>query len=351
MRDRRLRHRRHWANGKDALFSPLVILKGRDRKDGDVARLEALARRGDCALPLEKAIRRQITLLRFAALGETAVEQVMRRAWGDDPEWLVAHQLSLPLEEGVVEIDHLLISRLLDIWVCRAVRCPEGVIVSSTGQFMVRRGSGVQPMDMPFDGLADEVLAVKELFRRRLVTVPCMYGRAIAPRVHALVLVSSPTPMEVLGRDFPGDDMVIADEDLPAHVFEHQSRLTITNLVRLMSPPLFQRLGEELLALHQPAAVDWVVRFGLPDPEPPEERAPNLPPWQPLLALHRMEAADEVVQEPAEVVMLPAGDSYCPSCGGVIQRRDRLRLAASRIRLGNEVPCLACQQMLQRGYG
>ena len=290
---------------------------------------------------MQKIIKRQANLLRLAALGESEAEIILRQIWGEDREWLVLHQLRIPTAGGVVEFDHLLVSRLMDIWVLHDVSAPEGLEIDAAGGFSLRRGALNVPMPSPILAMERQVEALKALYADGRLLLPQHYGRGVTPRIHGLVLLASRTPLHGDWQDAPGGDSLVRVSALSERIMAYQAALTIGNLVRLVSMPVLSSTAQDLVALHQPETVDWAAELGVPGTEAGNVISLSFPVRSDDGAPEARAPIRSAVMTLAEVVSLPQGASRCAACGKLISRRDRLRLGAGS-GTGSPVLCTVC---------
>ena len=55
--------------------------------------------------------------------------------FGRSPTWMTIHDLRIEVDGHVAQIDHLLINRLAEIWVCESKHFAEGVSVNEHGEW------------------------------------------------------------------------------------------------------------------------------------------------------------------------------------------------------------------------
>jgi hypothetical protein len=244
---------------------------------------------------------------------------------------MTIHDLRLEVAGRVAQIDHLIIDRLLGIWVCESKQFSEGVAVDEFGEwtsFHNRRPFGI---GSPIEQNRKHIAVLGDVFAQRLVDVPRRLGIAIKPVFHSLIMVSQEAritrPKTKAGRArVEGLDRVIKVDQLKMLMDKDWDSRGLADFRRIVGKGEIERLARQLVALHRPASVDWSARFGLPReaPEVPKP-APSTPPASSSAA------------------------GGCEACGKRVSQavidfcRDRGEV------FGNRILCMDCQRKARRG--
>lgn len=104
--------------------------------------------------------------------------------------WAVIHDLRLEHKGRVAQIDHLLISRSLDIWVCESKHFAEGVAVNEQGEFIAFYAGRAVGVPSPFEQNRKHIALLREVLDSERVNLPKRLGLAIKPSLESVVLVS-----------------------------------------------------------------------------------------------------------------------------------------------------------------
>ena len=104
-----------------------MLLKTADDKSGDIDALEALLGRPDLDARQRRAIQDEIWSIRLGAKAETDAAYQLDFDLRDNKNWAVIHDLRIELEGQVAQIDHLVISRMLEVFVCESKSYTGGV--------------------------------------------------------------------------------------------------------------------------------------------------------------------------------------------------------------------------------
>lgn len=191
---------------------------------------------------------------------------------------MTIHDLRLEVDGRVAQIDHLILTRLLDIWVLESKHFSEGVAVDEFGEwtgFFGRRPYGI---GSPIEQNRKHVAVLQDAFAKGLVDLPRRLGFTLKPVVRSIVLVSKdaritrPKTKAARAR-VAGLDSVIKVDQLLSYLDKDRNAKGIADVRRLLTKGELDRLARDLAALHRPATVDWAARFGLPPTPSPCERA------------------------------------------------------------------------------
>src|SRR5689334_4071622 len=102
--------------------------------------------------------------------------------YAKSPNRAIVHDLRIELNGRVAQIDHLIIDRLLTIWVCESKHFAEGVGVNEHGEWVTFFGGGVRGIPSPIEQNRRHVAVLAEVFDRKVVEPKKRLGLTINPR-------------------------------------------------------------------------------------------------------------------------------------------------------------------------
>jgi Nuclease-related domain len=313
-----------------------VILKESESVYQDIERLEALLGHPNADARARVKIEEQIRILKAGERGESSAFYHIKTYFGPSKNWVVLNDLRLEHDGHVAQIDHLLIGRLLDIWVCESKHVSNGVKINEFGEFMTfdhnRKPRG---MASPIEQNERHIHVLKMVFDAGALQMPRRLGLTLKPRFHSAVLIAKGT----ISRPkvpIPGLETVIQTEQLRQHINKRMDAGSALDLAKLVSFETIEQIGRQLADLHRPIAFDWEKRLGLHDATP--RRAPKPAP----LAAPRAEPEVAAAKAKAvEVASTAVGG--CASCGCAISRGVRTFCEKNPERFGGTVYCMTCQ--------
>lgn len=108
-------------------------LKTADDRAPDIEALEALSHRPDVDARVARMIEDEIWSIRLGAQAEFDAAYQLDFDLKESSRWAVIHDLRLDIEGQVAQIDHLVISRMLEVFVCESKSYSGGVKVNEFG--------------------------------------------------------------------------------------------------------------------------------------------------------------------------------------------------------------------------
>ncbi len=220
-----------------------------------------------------RAIEQEIWSIRLGAKAESDAAYLIDFDLRDSRHWAVIHDLRLEVDGQVAQIDHLAISRMLEIFVCESKSFTGGVKVNEHGEWVTfndRRPVGIpSPVEQNRRHIAVIERAIKVgpiKLPRRLV--------AIKPRFVNIVLVSENGTVGRPRRKLPELDAIVKADQFRTMLEKRD--FPSTDVLKLVGSDTLADFGRQLVALHRPMQRDWAARFGLQAP-PSSAETPTPP--------------------------------------------------------------------------
>jgi Nuclease-related domain len=302
-------------------------LKGADGRGSDIAELESLLGRSDIAADPRRRIEQEIRLIRAGEAGERDAAYEIEFHYGRRTNRVTIHDLRLEVGGRVAQIDHLVIDRLLTIWVCESKHFAEGVAVNDHGEWSRFFGGRPSGIPSPTEQNKRQIAVIRDAFEEGLVEFPKRLGLPLKPDFRGVVLVSNGArisrPRSKAAAAAAGLDSVIKVERFKSVIDADLDSRSLATLRRVISEAELHRIGRELVNLHRPIKLDWAGRFGLDDE--PEISAPTRP---------RPSAKSGRGRDSGKV---------CQSCGIAVSTGVARYATEHASRFGGRVLCMDCQ--------
>ncbi len=318
-----------------------MLIKSSDDKQPDLDVLRELLNRRAPDQATRGRIEREIRAIRAGAKGERDAAYEIEFQYGASQNVATMHDLRLECDGRVAQIDHLLITRLMEIWVCESKSFAEGVAINEHGEWSSYHQGKPRAVPSPIEQNRRHIAVLNDVFRKRLVKVPTRLGLPLQPRVRGLVLVANHArisrPKVKPGTEVAGLDTVIKCEQLEATISRANLERGVLDAARLISSETLERFARDLAALHRPSRVDWAARFGLAPTEP-----------LPAVAFPLNRGA----QPPAPAALRhgsAAPRASCRACGAWVSTRVVEYCEANRSRFRGEILCINCQRAFGSG--
>lgn len=245
-----------------------MIIKPRDSKDRDFQILRLLAGRRSTGADARKKIDQEIRNIQSGIKGESEAAYEIEFHYGASKNLMIIHDLRLECDGRVAQIDHLLIDRMMNMYVCESKRFSEGVAVNDRGEFAAFYGSKPYGIGSPIEQNKRHMLVLKSLFARGgPVELPRRLGMAIQPSITGFILVSKNARISRPTKADPELDCIIKNDQLKSRITKDDAEVgTGTALVRIskiVGADTIEDLARDIARQHRPLQFDWAAKFGL----------------------------------------------------------------------------------------
>jgi hypothetical protein len=271
-----------------------MLLKTADDKSADIDALESLLRRSDIDARQRRAIQDEQWAIRLGIKAETDAAYQLDFDLADTKQWVVIHDLRIHLDGRVAQIDHLVISRILEIFVCESKSYTGGVKVNEHGEWWTYRDRRPVGIPSPVEQNRRHIEVLEDVIDggyvkrpRRIVT--------IKPTFHNVVLVSPGGLVTRPRKKLPELDSVVKVDQFRTFLFNRE--IQDRQVFKVVSSGTLEEFGRQLVALHRPAKVDWAGRFGLTTP-----------------------ALAPAAAKPSRRLWLVKYDGACSNCGRLLRK-------------------------------
>jgi len=294
-----------------------MLLKTADDKTPDIQALEALLRRPDLDARTRRDIEGEIWSLRLGAKSEADAAYQLDFDLKDSRHWVTIHDLRLDIEGQVAQIDHLVISRLLEVFVCESKSFTGGVKINDQGEWTTFRERRPIGIGSPIEQNRRHIAVLERAVKLGRVELPRRIV-SIKPSFVNIVLVSKEGTISRPRRKLPDLEAVVKVDQFRTRLLSRQ--ISNLSMLKLVGSGTLEAFGRQLVAMHQPHPMDWAARFGLV----------SLP-------------ASPAPSSPAPVVARPSG-VRCASCGVEVTAAEAAFCRFNKTRFEGQIYCIPCQQ-------
>ena len=244
-----------------------MLIKAADNKQPEVDALEALLSRPDVGRERRARIEQEIRSIRAGVSGERDAAYEIEFHLAANKNQMTLHDLRVECDGRVAQIDHLIINRLLDIWVCESKHFAEGVAINEHGEWVAFYGHRPQGIPSPVEQNRRHIAVLSDVFSKSLVPLPRRLGITLKPQINSLVLVSNGArisrPRGRAAASVEGLETVIKVDQLWPTLERAWDEHGVAVFGKVVGQETVETLARRLAALHVPASVDWAARFGL----------------------------------------------------------------------------------------
>ena len=326
-----------------------MIIKVADEKKSQIATLEALAVRRDVSPDVRKRIEQEIRNMRAGIKGEEEAAYEIDFHFGTTKNYAVIHDLRIEVEGWVAQIDHLVIGRFLDIWVCETKNFCEGIAINEQGEcsrFYNNKPSG---MASPFEQNKKHIMVLGSLFKTRMVQLPTRLGFAIKPNMTSVVLVSKNARISRPKTKVAGVESIIKSDQFGSLIDRaNDSDNNPLTVAKLIGADTLEKFARAIAAQHKPIAFNCAGKFGLSETSPVYAPGPEAtttqatpPPWP---APADASVRGEDVGSAGEDGNKPKKKLVCATCSEPVAFNVARFCWLNKARFGENIYCRECQQ-------
>jgi len=307
----------------------MTVLKMADDKQPHLDALQALLDRTDIDERARGRIKDEIWTLRSGIQGERDAAYEIDFHYGLGQNHAVIHDLRIEYNGRVAQIDHLIVNRAFDVWICETKSFSQGVKINDLGEWSRYGAKFATGIASPIEQNRRHVVVLEEVLRSGAIRLPRRL-LSLKPTLRPVVLVSNGAridrPKSKRARDaIDGLDTVIKVDQLVTTINRSiDTRNPLGLIAKLVGRETVHDLGRQLAGLHKPATFDWAAKFGLPS-----SLRPGPAPVSP---------AGPRVADPAT----------CESCGRRLSDRTVKFIIEHSDRFDGKSLCFDCQRSFRR---
>jgi len=277
-----------------------MILKPFRPKDAVVAELEALLATAPALI--KPKIEQEVRLVRAGNKGERESAYLIDFENAAHKNRVVLHDLRFEVNGRVAQIDHLMINRLLDVYVFETKHFNNGLKITEDGEFLRWNDykKTFEGMPSPLAQNERHIQVLKDVFDQ--IEMPTRLGLRLAPSFQTLILVS---PNARIDRPKKFDSSRVVKADLLGKVIKKDNEESsilgaFGSVAKIVSLETTQDMGRQLMLRHSPIAINYAAKFGLDKTQP--QATPAVVPRQ-------------LVNAPAKAVDSGKEAPKCRACG------------------------------------
>lgn len=99
-----------------------MLIKSADDKAKDLEILQTLLSHPAASPEIKRKIEQESRFIKSGVVGEKEAAYEIEFHYGSSKNWAIIHDLRIEHQGRVAQIDHILVNRFLDVWVCESKR-------------------------------------------------------------------------------------------------------------------------------------------------------------------------------------------------------------------------------------
>jgi len=272
----------------------------------------------------------------------------MKVHFGESQNWAVIHDLRIEHGGIVAQIDHLLINRLMQVYVCESKHFSEGIAINEHGEFTAFYGGRAFGVPSPIEQNNRHILILQRLFDAGVVELPKRLGMTLRPELHSLVLVSKNARIsrpKTASKEIDGLNSIIKTDMLYTTLQKSNDSNSPLGIAKLIGSDTLMQLAGGLAKKHKRLDMDVAAKFGLSKPA----SVPSAPKVQPPVVTQKPtpQPAPTSVTAPVPsetAVDKPKQKLICHSCAATVPYNVAKFCWFNKPKFGGNVFCMECQK-------
>ena len=242
-----------------------MIIKKRESKESDIKELISLL---SLPLPDNKRflVERELRFAKSGDRGENDSAYFIDFHFGSSKNWAVIHDFRLEYRDQVAQIDHLMINRLLEVYVLETKNFSYAVKITDGGEFEVSFSNKYFSIESPIEQNKRHLIVLEQIFKKYDI-MPKRLGITLPPTFRSYVLVSTKSRVIRPSKDHFDTSMVIKADTLRTQIdkeFDNLNPLSVlATASKIVSSETIKEMTERLASLHKPMKMDYRKRFGI----------------------------------------------------------------------------------------
>jgi hypothetical protein len=324
-----------------------MIIKPADDKQPQRIALQNLLNHPLADAATKKRIEQELRNIQAGIRGEEEAAFEMKVHYGASANWMIIHDLRIEHGGLVAQIDHLVMNRWLEMWVCESKHFSQGVAIDEHGEFTAFFGSKPYGVPSPIEQNNRHILILKRLFDSGAVKLPTRLGFTIKPDLKSLVLVSKGARISRPKMKIDGLDTIIKNDMLFKTIDKSVDDANPLVMAKIVGRDTLEALARDIVKLHKPIEFNWHAKFGLA--AQPSQTAPAEP-VHPAVAqaaaptLPAKAAPSHQTTEPADDTQKSKQKLICYSCGEPVPYNVAKFCWFNKPKFGGNLYCMECQK-------
>lgn len=245
-----------------------MLIKSADDKTPILTKLEARLDRPDMTPQEKKKITDNIRNIKRGQYGEKDAAREINFRYAESKNWAVIHDLRFKHGDSYTQIDHLLISRWLEIWVCETknLSCKR-LTINEHGEFMTTYQDETRGIRSPLEQNKRHVEALEAILKQAPAYLPRGWfsRRPIKPIINSVVLLNEEPVIERPDCFIENLDTLIRIDQFLSRIDSHLNRLSgmqcSRRVLQAVRSETLESFAKGLAGLHQPDNGNWIEKW------------------------------------------------------------------------------------------
>lgn len=243
-----------------------MIIKHFVPRNDDIAELKRLSEL-DCVSGQQRAaIEKEIKLIEAGDRNEQQTAYELELKFKMSQNHALIHGLRLDVDGDVAQIDHLVITRFLDIFVIESKSFSGGVAINEEGEFTAFHNG--KPMARPSPIVQNDIhcMILKRAIEAKKFRVPTRLGIPIRAKIRPIVLIGNKNRITRPRKKFPELKQVMKAEKFLSYFSKEMEKINLFDVAKMFGIETLTDFATSMVEQHPPITVNWAARFGIEEP-------------------------------------------------------------------------------------
>lgn len=240
-----------------------MIIKEPDSKQRDLDLLQQLLVHPNATQQQIRLIETEIRNIKAGDRGEQEAAYEIKVRYGESKNFFVIHDLRIIHQDLAVQIDHLILDRLLNIYVCESKHFSEGISINEHGEFTSFYLGKPRGVPSPITQNIRHIALLSKIIDSGAIELPKRLGFTIKPTFKSYVLISKNARIQRPKRTIDGIESLIKSDQLAQNIDKYFDDVHPLTLTKLISSETLLMIANNIKSLHSPIEFDWHAKFGL----------------------------------------------------------------------------------------
>lgn len=241
-----------------------MIIKSPDSKQSQLEELNQLLQLPSLTSKQRELINKEIYTLKQGLQGEQNSEYEINFYLKDSKNWAVIHDLRIEHNGRVAQIDHLLINRLLDVFVIETKNFSADLQINEQGEFTAWYNKKPIGIPSPLAQNEKHIEVLKAL--SKTLPLPTRLGVTLMPSFTSVVMVSNKQRI-TRPKNFDTKNIIKAEQILDwvtkTNTDDAGLGRIFGGLAKMVSGETVMEIAEVFTRHHRPIKIDYNAKFGI----------------------------------------------------------------------------------------
>ena len=242
-----------------------MIIKQADARTHDIDLLKHIKSLSHISREQAKRVEKELISIRSGLKGEREAAYHIDFHYGAGENYAIIHDLRLEHEGRVAQIDHLIIGRMLQTFLCETKYWSDGVSINEQGEFSAHYGQRKIGVPSPIMQNARHIKVLSSLLNSGQIERPKRLGMKLPFTLNPITLVSTGANIQrPEGLNQKKYAEIVKIDHLNDYMTTHfDSNMSPFSLGKLVSADTLRSFAEGLSELHKPLKIDYWKKFGI----------------------------------------------------------------------------------------